>query len=364
MLERFKDRNDAQTWAHPELRVIHDMFNTYSGSGMDYEGFIFNPDVPYEERAEFTRNFNKERNAGIAYDETRTTSYQIPGCEEEPDAPLVEATVTKPANPTRKMKCILSIPGGGMLVCSVGDLKPEVLSDEHDCVVVHFGYRSVYAGVSLTGYPAAVNDCHAVYKWTVEHAEELDIDPDMIIIDGISTGGHLALALCHRLKRYGYRPRGCVAKVPIADNRMTYRNSAIQVAGWGADLVYLSSKTWLHRALPHKLNGEAFANYATEEECVGLPPTVIITSDMDPNADACMDYTSKLISAGVFVSLHLWGGSIHGTLSTAAMVEEVTDYSDRYLKQIHDDIVEMWKYDLRRNCRVKIFGWSCSLGVF
>jgi acetyl esterase/lipase len=342
MLEQFKDRNDGQKWAHPELRVIHELSNT---STTDDFTFTFNPDIPYEERAAFVKKLGKESNESVTYDETRTTFYQVPGCEEEPDAPLVEVTVTKPVNPTKKMRCMVVIPGGALIMCVKSFPQPATVSDQNNCVVVFFGYRAIFDAP----YPAAINDCHAVYKWTVEHAEELDIDPDMIIINGGSSGGHLALALCHRLKRYGYKPRGCVAEMPIVDNRMNHRNSAIQLAGWGADQVHITSQAWLGRALPHKLNGEAFANYATEEECVGLPPTVIITTDMDPNADACMDYVSKLISAGVFVALHLWGGAIHGVVTIASTVEAVADYSDRYLKQLHDDTLELWKYDLRRN---------------
>ncbi len=43
-------------------------------------------------------------------------------------------------------------------------------------------------------YPAGVQDCYAGLAWTAEHAAELRIDPDRLIIGGGSAGGGLAAA--------------------------------------------------------------------------------------------------------------------------------------------------------------------------
>ena len=44
-----------------------------------------------------------------------------------------------------------------------------------------------------TGPQASVDDGRAAFNWVVEHASELGIDPNRIVVGGNSAGGHLAL---------------------------------------------------------------------------------------------------------------------------------------------------------------------------
>src|SRR4029077_588685 len=52
-------------------------------------------------------------------------------------------------------------------------------------------------------FPAGLNDCVAGVRWTVDHAVELGIDPDRVIVAGESGGGNLTLAIGMRLLRDG-----------------------------------------------------------------------------------------------------------------------------------------------------------------
>ena len=42
-------------------------------------------------------------------------------------------------------------------------------------------------------YPAAIHDCVDTVKYVFDHAEELNISKDKIVVTGDSAGGHLTL---------------------------------------------------------------------------------------------------------------------------------------------------------------------------
>jgi acetyl esterase/lipase len=48
--------------------------------------------------------------------------------------------------------------------------------------------------------PAPVEDCYAGLKWMSEHASELGINPDKIMISGQSAGGGLAAGTAYLLE--------------------------------------------------------------------------------------------------------------------------------------------------------------------
>lgn len=52
-------------------------------------------------------------------------------------------------------------------------------------------------------FPAGLNDCVAGVRWTVDHAVELGIDPDRVIVAGESGGGNLTLATGMKLLKDG-----------------------------------------------------------------------------------------------------------------------------------------------------------------
>ena len=41
-------------------------------------------------------------------------------------------------------------------------------------------------------FPAAVEDCRAAYRWLVEHADEVNADPERLAVGGDSAGGALS----------------------------------------------------------------------------------------------------------------------------------------------------------------------------
>jgi acetyl esterase/lipase len=335
-LESIHCREDGK-WAHPDLE-------SYFVVGEDSNA-MFDESIPFEVRKAQAEEAKKLLPCGL--DESRAEKVMVPGCPEEPDAAPIPTYIVKPLKTKKKMPCAFFIAPGGLTISSPEMFPLQADADKYGAVVVAFAYRTIFD--ENGSYPGAINDGHAAYKYVVDHADELGIDVNKIVIYGSSTGGHLGLALCHRLKKYGYKPRGCVVNIPVCDDRLIYGTSKLTGLGWVGSSMNGSCRTWLNGVTGDDVPAEAFANHATVEECIGLPPTFIHTVELDPCADPCMVYASKLMEAGVYTDIHVWGGSNHQALSTAGTMDPTNEYGQRYAKAFDEDVMDCIKYDLTRS---------------
>lgn len=347
--EKFWDRSDTK-WAHPEGVMAYETMNKDS----HIADVILNRDIPYAQRKAMIKQQEESVAAqfGLTAD-PRAEIYWADGIAEEPDAPKVQITVVRPERQRANMPCIMNIPGGGLIMCAPNS-GLAALSDTFKAVVVGVKYRSIFdfSDEKEGGYPGSINDVHAAYQWIIDNAEMLSIDPDKIVIKGGSSGSHMALALCHRLKRYdycGHMPRGCVVSCAICDERNIYPSSKLKVGGWDGPTNFASGQAWLGSyANPAYVPAEAYANHAEPEDCIGLPPTFMHVDENDPTSDPSMIYASKLMQAGVYTELHLWGGCAHGGMSTTAQFDPDSEFGQRYTTLFNGNIRDCLKYDLRR----------------
>lgn len=357
-LEKFRIRDDAK-WGHPELEVAYSLM----GNSVGYAEVLLNDDLSFEERQDFAAHAEDGFKDYLPdYDWSRVTEYEAPGCIDEPDAPPVKMLVAVPKEKWRYKRnspCILIIPGGGLTTCFRFSADIENWADKFGVPVATLNYRTLCMGAK---YPEPVNDCEAAYNFLAEHAKELNISANKIILHGNSSGGHLSLALCHRLKKRGVTPRGCMVWVPIIDDRPLpqYRSLSINSAFWGGSDAAQSARQYLG-----KLNNsvdvpaEAFPGRATVEECVGLPPTFIHAMINDNGLDQTSEYISKLSAAGVYCEMHAWGGSQHCSLSTSANILDKDNpdaaYAQLFNRVCEKELVDMFEYDLRRPWTVEEF---------
>lgn len=175
-------------------------------------------------------------------------------------------------------------------------------------------------------YPAAINDLHAAYQYMIDHAEELNIDTDRIIIYGYSSGAHLAASLAFRLKRYnwcgGPMPRGVYSDDGMFDDRENTRSMRILSYTWsglfnrGANMLYMG-----RNFASGFIGPEAFPNHATVEECRGLQPFCITQGQHNVGCDPATEFVMKLNQAGVYCDFYIYGGCNH-----YAYVRENSDF--------------------------------------
>ncbi|MAO82181.1 alpha/beta hydrolase [uncultured Nocardioides sp.] len=233
----------------------------------------------------------------------------VPGPEGQPDLTLL---VLRRTDHATAGPAVYHTHGGGMIVgdrrSGVDMFLPFVL--EHDAVVVSVEYRLA----PEHPHPAPVEDCYAGLVWTAEHAEELGIDPERILIAGASAGGGLAAGAALMARDRGFPALTHQVRIcPMIDDRLVTQ-SAQCLDGEG---------TWDRRdnlfgwtcLLGEERGGPDVSPYAAPAratDLAGLPRTYIDTGSVESFRDEALAYAQRLSQAGVSVDLHMWGGGFHG----------------------------------------------------
>ena len=125
-----------------------------------------------------------------------------------PDGNSINLQIIRPEGDA-VVPCVYYIHGGGMtnLSCLDGMYRGwGKLIAANGVAVVMVDFRNAISPSSVpevAPYPAGLNDCISGFRWTVEHAGGLHIDPARIVIAGESGGGNLTLASGLRLLRDG-----------------------------------------------------------------------------------------------------------------------------------------------------------------
>lgn len=346
-------------WAHPEVRD---------------EAFLMEPDVRIFSNPEELEKNRMERYGPSSLDTLDkngdeiwmqwrntgffTTYYTEHGCSEEEDAPPVRILVRIPKDimPEEKLPVLFIINGGGLTNGGTPEAAMRInceaiLKSGVRCVMVSLQYRLA----PQYKYPASLNDCHAAYLWMQEHAENLQIDLDKVVLSGMSSGGHMALALGFRLKRYGYHgkmPRGIIAIEPVMDDAAVTNSMTVSfddVNGesrcWDGACVQRGMRAWLGDLFGDvALPPEAVPARATLEDIKGYPPVWFpLITEFETSRDTVYKFVALLHEANIFCDLHVWGGTNHASIRVGS-----GSLHDRIFQGIGGAMRDAMTYDFRR----------------
>ncbi|MBE7195772.1 MAG: alpha/beta hydrolase [Gordonia polyisoprenivorans] len=252
----------------------------------------------------------------------------------------INIAVIQRAGRTGVAPCFLSIHGGGMMFGHyLGNL--DSYDDwllTHDVVLISVDYRLAPEHPD----PTPVEDCYAALVWTAEHAAELAVDADQIVLVGQSAGGGLAAgtALLAR-DRKGPAIRAQILVSPMLDDTdstvSTQQIDGVGVAdrgfvrtGWSA---YLGDRRGTE-------NVSRYAAPARASDLSGLPETYIDCGSAEVFRDETVAYAARLWAAGCAAELHVWPGAFHGftTMQPAARISRVAvaalaEWTDRLLSR-------------------------------
>ena len=200
--------------------------------------------------------------------------------------------------------------GGGFVLGDLEAAHPRslVMAARAGTVAVSVDYRLA----PEHPFPAGLEDCYAALRWVVEHAPELKIEPEQIVIGGDSAGGNLAAAVA-LLARDRAGPSIALQMLfyPAIDDRCTTQSMM-----YGAGLYiwdYQNSvDMWNHYLGENRDNVSPYASPARATDLAGLPPAFIVTAEHDPLRDEAVFYAINLMNAGVPVELHNYPGTVHG----------------------------------------------------
>jgi acetyl esterase/lipase len=216
--------------------------------------------------------------------------------------------------PAHDRAAIVFCHGGGFVFCDI---------ESHDgfCRVLARGCRTVVVSVDYRlapehPAPAAALDAFTAFRWAVEHAADLGIDPKRTAVAGDSAGGNLAAVTAIHCREQGFmQPAAQLLLYPVIDPSFetdSYRRYGTGYFNTGAAM------RWYWRQY---LGGERVFDPpylvapARAESHAGLPPAVIVTAGLDPLHSEGCGYAHLLRRAGVPVVHRDFPGLFHGFMT-------------------------------------------------
>ncbi|MEV7601361.1 alpha/beta hydrolase [Kitasatospora sp. NPDC089797] len=239
----------------------------------------------------------------------RVEQRTVPGPPGAPDLPVL---ILRPTRGPGPWPAVYHVHGGGMVSGDEWELA-DTLAEWVDLL----GVVGVAVGYRLAPehpHPAPVEDCYAGLRWTAEHAEELDIDPQRLLIWGSSAGGGLAAATALLARdRGGPALAHQILQCPMLDDRARTPSSR-ELDGEGF-WDRTSNETGWRALLGAAAGGVDVSPYAAPARAAdlgGLPPAFIDVGQVETFRDEALEYAARLSRAGVPVELHMWPGAWHG----------------------------------------------------
>lgn len=225
-----------------------------------------------------------------------------------PDGNTVKIQFIRPQS-AGALPCVFYIHGGGMqsMSCYDGMYRSwgRIIAQQGVAVAM-VDFRNCLhpsSAPEVAPYPAGLNDCVAGLKWVVENAEELQIDPDHIIVAGESGGGNLTLATGLKLKKENnlHLIRGLYALCPYIAGEWPQDTLPSSVENNGILLDLHDNRGRMAYGIEafDARDPLAWPLFATEEDVAGLVPTVISVNECDPLRDEGIEFYRLLNRAGV-----------------------------------------------------------------
>ncbi|MET0928241.1 MAG: alpha/beta hydrolase, partial [Aeromicrobium sp.] len=227
-------------------------------------------------------------------------------------APALTLLVCRPAGAAEPVPLIFHIHGGGLVTGDRTVSMPLLLdlAEPLGAAVVSVEYRMP----PEHPHPAPVEDCYAGFLWCIEHADELGVDLDRVVVAGLSAGGGLtaAMTLLNR-DRGGPAIVGQMLMCPMLDDRSD-RVSVVQTHDRGTWTGQSNVVGW--QALLGEQQGGAdvspYASASRETDLSQLPPAFVDVGSSETFRDEAVDYASRLWASGGVAELHVWPGGYHG----------------------------------------------------
>jgi acetyl esterase/lipase len=223
--------------------------------------------------------------------------------------------------------------GGGFVVGSNDsyDASARGLANGAKAVVVSVDYRKA----PESKFPAAYEDADAAYAWVLKNAASFSGDPKNVAVAGESAGGNLAINVAIDARdKSEQMPVHLLAVYPVATATTTSPTFQEYAEAKPLDRAMM---TWFIEkytrtpadAKDHRLD-------LLNAKLTGLPPTTIITAELDPLRADDEALEKKLDDAKVSVKLKNYEGMTHEFFGLGAVVSDAKDAMDFATSRLKD----------------------------
>lgn len=216
---------------------------------------------------------------------------------------------SKPGSARTRLPVYLNLHGGAFIMHDkeMDDPYCRYLANRTGCVVANVDY----AKAPEYPFPKPIEQMYEIWEWIKKNADDLNLDPERILIGGQSSGANLAAALCLFLEQKGEpQPLLQVLNGPMLDFATPYSNKPEpdmlrarypQVAHF-LNLCYVPGKGQAENPLASPV-------YATVSD--RLAPALILIAEFDAFRPEAEVYAEKLKAAGAKVEANVFRDCKH-----------------------------------------------------
>ena len=233
--------------------------------------------------------------------------------------------VARPSDTDVTSRVYLEIHGGGLVYGGGAPARrdAELITHRHGVTACSVDYRMP----PEYPYPAALEDCLAVYRGVLDHHS-----PHEVIVGGTSAGGNLAAALLLRARDEGLpAPAALVLLTPqldlteSGDSFEVNRFVDVNLCGNLAEGIALYAG---NHDLSHPYLSPLFGDFTR-----GFPPTFLQAGTRDLFLSHAVRMHRALRRANIPVELHVFEGMPHGGFHGAPEDDELAAEVDRFVAE-------------------------------
>lgn len=217
--------------------------------------------------------------------------------------------------------CVIYLHGGGWVVGNLDshDFVTAALAADLNAVVIAVDYRLA----PEFPFPAAFEDCLAVWRAVQAQSNRLGINRQRVAIAGDSAGGNLAAAVCLALRDAGeVQPAGQGLIYPGLGGaaNLPSRSECVDAPLLSSNDLECYRALYLSRREQEKL---PYAMPLMATDFSALAPAFIAVAQFDPLRDDGVCYHQGLVEAGVPSCFYPGLGLVHGCLRARGQAVEV-----------------------------------------